>query len=74
MERCRISAYVGKDAIDKARRAAYWIPGETVSGIIEAGIAREVARLERKHGRVNPIPDGKQLARKPKRTRDMPKN
>lgn len=46
----RYTIHVSTELFDRARNAAYWLPGVTVSGLVEAGVLREVERLEKANG------------------------
>lgn len=50
MAKRRYTIHVSTELFDRARNAAYWLPGVTVSGLVEAGVQREVERLEKLNG------------------------
>lgn len=54
------------ETINKIRDFAFWIPGLTVTDIIEAGVSHQIHQLERKHGSVEPrtgkLPRGRRAA------------
>ena len=52
------------DLLNHLRRAAYWEPKLTLTGIIQAGAGIELARLEAERGRVYaPLPEGERVKR-----------
>lgn len=51
----RLTAYVDPEVLEAAKRAAFWTPGLTLSGLAEEALCREVARLEAERG--EPFPD-----------------
>ena len=46
----RATFHLLEDLFDRARDAAYWTPGLTLSGLCEAGLRSEIAHLEQKRG------------------------
>jgi hypothetical protein len=40
-----------KSLVTRLRRAAYWIPGLTISGICEKGAVEELERVEKEYAR-----------------------
>jgi hypothetical protein len=50
----RMTVVISPEVAERARNAAYWEPGVTVAGLIEAGLTREVDRLERERGESYP--------------------
>ena len=53
----RATFHLLEDLFDRARDAAYWTPGLTLSGLCEAGLRSEIADLEQKRG--EPFPKRK---------------
>ena len=52
------------ELLNHLRRAAYWEPKLTLTGIIRAGAGIELARLEAERGRVYaPLPEGERVKR-----------
>jgi len=45
-----ISLKLTPEAVDAAKRATFWTPGATLSGLVEDAILREVDRLEKRRG------------------------
>lgn len=50
-----VTVKLTSETVKKARSAAYWTPGTTMSSLIEDALVRELARLERSRG--GPFPD-----------------
>jgi hypothetical protein len=54
---------VEANLLERLRRAIYWSPGVTMAGLTEAGLERELDRLEQKHGSFKAIPSGQRVKR-----------
>ena len=46
----RATFHLPAELFDRARDAAYWTPGLTLSGLCEASLRSEIAHLEQKRG------------------------
>ena len=46
----RATFHLSADLFDRARDAAYWTPGLTLSGLCEAGLRSEIAHMEQERG------------------------
>jgi post-segregation antitoxin (ccd killing protein) len=57
MTKTRITFYITKDMVEKAKNAAYWTPGLTLSALAEQAIARHVETLEQQRGEPFPRRD-----------------
>lgn len=62
----RLSAYVDHELLERAKAAAYWTPGLTLSGLVAEALRRELERLEAERGspfpdRGGPLPPGRPL-------------
>lgn len=53
----RLSAYVDPGLLERARAAAFWTPGLTLSGLVADALRRELDRLEAERG--EPFPERK---------------
>ena len=53
------SVRISSEVLQAAKRVAYWTPGMTLGGLVEEAIRREVARLEKAHGKPFPEMNGK---------------
>ncbi len=54
MSKTRITFYMSMDTIEKAKNAAYWTPGMTLSSLAESALAQHIDDLE--HKRSEPFP------------------
>lgn len=62
----RLTAYVEPEVLERAKAAAYWTPGLTLSALTTEALVREVDRLEKERGEPFParggeLPRGKPL-------------
>jgi hypothetical protein len=57
----RVTLHATPELADRMRRAAYWLPGVTIASLCEAALTAELARLERAHGSLEPIPPGESV-------------
>lgn len=48
--RTNAQGYIDAAVLDRARNAAYWTPGVSLSALIEQGLRAEIARLEAERG------------------------
>lgn len=48
--RTNVQGYIDARVLDRARDAAFWTPGVSLSALIEQGLRTEVARLEAERG------------------------
>jgi hypothetical protein len=48
--RTNVQGYIDAGVLDRARDAAFWTPGASLSALIERGLRGEVARLEAERG------------------------
>lgn len=48
--RTNVQGYIDARVLERARDAAFWTPGVSLSALIEQGLRGEVARLERERG------------------------
>lgn len=62
--RTNVQGYIDAQVLDRARDAAFWTPGVSLSALIEQGLRTEVARLEAERGEPFPPRRGP-LARGP---------
>ena len=46
MDKMRITFYISKDIVEKAKNAAYWTPGMTLSSLAEHALTSHVGQLE----------------------------
>lgn len=53
----RFGANVPPALKDRADNAAYWVPGMTVSKLVELGLEKEIRRLEKEHNDGQPFAD-----------------
>lgn len=54
MDKMRITFYISKDIVEKAKNAAYWTPGMTLSSLAEHALTSHVGELEAE--RESPFP------------------
>jgi hypothetical protein len=54
----RVTLHTTAELADRMRRAAYWLPGVTIASLCEAALKAELARVEKEHGALKPIPPG----------------
>jgi len=50
VERQRLTVNISAEVVERGRDVAYWEPEATLAGLVERGLAAEIARLERKRG------------------------
>lgn len=62
-----VSVRMDQAVLAAAKSAAYWTPGETLGGLVEEALRREVQRLERLRGKPFP-PAGKLRSGRPLKT------
>lgn len=48
--RTNVQGYIDAQVLDRARDAAFWTPGVSLSALIEQGLRSEIARLEAERG------------------------
>lgn len=48
--RTNVQGYIDAQVLDRARDAAFWTPGVSLSALIEHGLRKEIARLEAERG------------------------
>jgi hypothetical protein len=48
--RANVQGYIDAHVLERARDAAFWTPGVSLSALIEHGLRAEIARLERERG------------------------
>lgn len=48
--RTNVQGYIDAEVLDRARDAAFWTPGVSLSALIEQGLRAEIARLEADRG------------------------
>ena len=46
----RLTLHLSRDVQERLRAAAYWTPGETLTGIVERAVIAEVNRMEQERG------------------------
>lgn len=51
----RLTAYVDPQVLERAKAAAFWTPGLSLSGLVQAALLRELERLEAERG--GPFPE-----------------
>ena len=50
MDKTRITFYLTRDIVEKAKDAAFWTPGLTLSGLVEQALDTAIGRLESERG------------------------
>jgi hypothetical protein len=55
----RFTLHIPFGLVDRIRRVAYYVPGETIAAIAERGIRGEVEKMEAKRGPFGDVPGGK---------------
>ncbi len=54
MSKTRITFYISMDTVERAKNAAYWTPGVTLSSLAEEAIVQHIERMEGE--RCDPFP------------------
>jgi hypothetical protein len=54
MNKTRITFYISQDMVEKAKNAAYWTPGMTLSSLAEQALDLKISDMEK--GRQGPFP------------------
>ena len=49
-ERCRLTVHLSTELTERAKNAAFWTPGASLSGLVHDGLLDQVERLEQKNG------------------------
>ena len=58
----KITVMLRPDTLERARRAAYWEPGVTISGLVDELLTDWLDRAEKRRGEpYKPIPEGRML-------------
>lgn len=63
-----LSVYIDEAALEKLRDAAYWLPGTSLSDIVESAVVEHLERLEQdRGGPFDPRPTARLKAGRPMR-------